>query len=462
MYRYRILIVDDDTLLQNSLNYVLSDKYDTLIAGSGEKALALLDRHSIDLVLLDIRLPGMDGVETLEKIRKLKQETVVVMMTAYEDVKTVIKSMKMGAFDYLVKPLDIDELDVIIEKALGNLKLKREVEELRRQYLKDFNIADIVAESEGMKQALKAAGIIARSHDTTVLVEGETGSGKEVIARTIQSQSARFGKPFISINCGAISRDLIESELFGYEKGSFTGGLTEGKKGKIELADKGILFLDEIGELLPSAQVKMLRFLEDKEFYRVGGTEKKKADVRIIAATNRKIETMIKDGGFRDDLYYRLNVAKVSLPPLREREADILPLTLFFMNKFNDKFGKKFQGLSKDATQRLLRHPWPGNVRELKNVIERVLLMEDEALIRTSHLAFMETSQPGQDRNRKGDFVMPPTGINLDELNRSLITQALKLSGGNRTKAARLLGMSRPTMIYRIEKYGLRVNGEDS
>lgn len=461
MYRYKILIVDDDTLLQNSLNYIMADKYDTLIAGSGEKAIRILENHSIDLVLLDIRLPGMDGVETLEKIKKMNQETVVVMMTAYEDVKTVIKSMKTGAFDYLVKPLDIDELDVIIEKALGNLKLKREVEELRRQYLKEFNIEDIVAESEGMKRALKTAGIIAKSYDTTVLIEGETGSGKEVIARTIQYRSSRFGKPFISINCGAISRDLIESELFGYEKGSFTGGLTEGKRGKIELADKGILFLDEIGELQPSAQVKLLRFLEDKEFYRVGGTERKKADVRIIAATNRNIEKMIKDGGFRDDLYYRLNVAKIQLPPLRERVADIIPLTLFFMHKFNEKFGKKFHGLSKEAEERLLLYSWPGNVRELKNVIERILLMEDDALIRESHLAFMDGCHSMPDPNQNGDFVMPPSGINLDELNKRLIVQALALSRGNKTRAARLLGMSRPTMIYRIEKYGIRIHGGD-
>jgi len=460
MYRYKILIVDDDKLLQNSLNYVLSEKYETLIAGSGEKAIQVLEGNSPDLVLLDIRLPGMDGIETLENIKKLNPEIVVVMMTAYEDVKTVIKSMKIGAFDYLVKPLDIDELDVIIEKALGNLKLKREVEELRRQYLKEFDIEDIVAESEGMRQALKMAGVIAGSYDTTVLIEGETGTGKEVIARTIQYRSSRFGKPFISINCGAISKDLIESELFGYEKGSFTGGLHEGKKGKIELADKGILFLDEIGELQPSAQVKLLRFLEDKEFYRVGGTEKKKVDVRIIAATNRNLAKNITDGGFRDDLYYRLNVAKIFLPPLRERVADIIPLTLFFINKFNDKFGKKFQGLSSEAKQVFLQHPWPGNIRELKNVIERIVLMEDDTMIRDSHLAFMNMNHVAA-AGRNGDFTLPQGGINLDELNKALITQALKISRGNKSHAARMLGMSRPTMIYRIEKYGITVDGPE-
>jgi DNA-binding NtrC family response regulator len=459
MYRYKILIVDDDKLLQNSLNYVLSEKYDTLVAGSGEKAVEVLDGDCPDLILLDIRLPGMDGIETLEKIKKLNREIVVVMMTAYEDVKTVIKSMKIGAFDYLVKPLDIEELDVIIEKALGNLKLKREVEELRRQYLQEFDIEDIVAESEGMKQALKMARVIAAGYDTTVLIEGETGTGKEVIARTIQYRSDRFGKPFISINCGAISKDLIESELFGYEKGSFTGGLNEGKKGKIELADKGILFLDEIGELQPSAQVKLLRFLEDKEFYRVGGTEKKKVDVRVIAATNRDLQKNIRDGGFRDDLYYRLNVAKITLPPLRERTADIIPLTLLFISKFNEKFGKKFQGISREARQIMLQHHWPGNIRELKNVIERIILMEDDTAIRDSHLAFMNRSPfPGAPGD--GEFTLPPGGINLDELNKALIIQALRVCRGNKSHAARMLGMSRPTMIYRIEKYGIRADGE--
>ena len=315
IFKYKILVVDDDRLLQNSLKNILMETYDIVIAGSGESALEELKKIEFDLVLLDIRLPGIDGVETLRQIRAYGYSARVIMMTAYEDIKTVITSMKMGASDYLVKPLDIDELEIIIDKELENLKLKREVEELRKQYIHDLDIDNVVAESKGIKDALNLANTVAKSDDTTVLVEGETGTGKEVIARTIHCRSSRFGKPFISINCGAISKELIESELFGYEKGTFTGGLQEGKKGRIELAERGTLFLDEISELLPTSQVNLLRFLEEREFYRVGGIEKKKVDVRIIAATNKSLEDAVQKGDFRKDLYYRLNVAKIILPP---------------------------------------------------------------------------------------------------------------------------------------------------
>ena len=288
MYRYKILIIDDDKLLQNSLRNILSAKYDTIIAGSGEAGMEILKTDSIDLVLLDIRLPGIDGIETLRRIKERHGNLSVVMMTAYEDIKTVVRSMKIGATDYLVKPLDIDELDIIIEKAVETLKLKREVEVLRKQCIRDFDIDNIIGESQGIKEAMKLVNTIAKSPNTTVLIEGETGTGKEVIARAIHTRSARFGKPFVTINCGSISKELVESELFGYERGSFTGGLSEGKKGKFEIADGGTILLDEISELLPSAQVNLLRFLEEKTFYRVGGNEKKKVDVRIIAATKQE------------------------------------------------------------------------------------------------------------------------------------------------------------------------------
>ena len=315
MYRYKILIIDDDRLLQNSLRNILSARYDTIIAGSGEAGMEILGTDSVDLVLLDIRLPGIDGIETLRRIKERHSKLTVVMMTAYEDIKTVVRSMKIGATDYLVKPLDIDELDIIIEKAVETLKLKREVEVLRKQCIRDFDIDNIIGESQGIKEAMKLVNTIAKSPNTTVLIEGETGTGKEVIARAIHTRSARFGKPFVTINCGSISKELVESELFGYERGSFTGGLSEGKKGKFEIADGGTILLDEISELLPSAQVNLLRFLEEKTFYRVGGNEKKKVDVRIIAATNKSLEEAIREGTFRSDLYYRLNVAKIFSAP---------------------------------------------------------------------------------------------------------------------------------------------------
>jgi two-component system response regulator AtoC len=459
MYRYKILIVDDDKLLQNSLKNVLSEKYDTLVAGRSEDALHLLTKNSVDLVLLDVRLPGFDGIETLKRLKALEKDLLVIMMTAYEDIKTVITSMKMGAYDYLVKPLEIEELEIIVEKALENLKLKKEVEELRKNYLKEFNVGNIIGESAAIKSAIEFANKVAKGYDTTVLIEGETGVGKEVIARTIQNRSARFDKPFMVINCGAISKDLVEAELFGYERGTFTGGLAEGKKGKLETADGGTLLLDEISELLPSAQVKLLRFLEEKEFFPVGGTQKRRVDIRIIAATNKSLEAECKAGRFREDLYYRLNVAKITIPPLRERRVDIIPLSLFFMNGFNEKFGKNFRGIEKRARQMLVDYPWRGNIRELRNAIERVILMEEGEEIQPAHLTFLCLTPP--ENSLQGalepGLQLSPDGVNLDDMIKGLIIQALQLSHGNRTRAARLLGLSRPTLIYRLEKYGIKL-----
>jgi len=455
-HHYKVLIVDDDSLLQNSLRNILSDKYETIIASTGEEALQILSDQPVDLILLDIRLPGIDGIETLQQILERDGDLPVIMMTAYEDIKTVIISMKTGAQDYLVKPLDIDELELVIEKTFDNFKLKKELEELRKHCVSEFGITTIVGESEGIKEALALSSKVAKSDDTTVLIEGETGTGKEVIAKAIHYHSARIGKPFISINCGAINKDLMESELFGYEKGAFTGGLKEGKKGKFELADGGTLLLDEISELAFPAQVQLLRVLEEKEFYPVGGTEEKKVDVRVIAATNKNLENLVTEGTFREDLYYRLNVVKILLPPLRDRKEDIIPLTLFYMKNFNEKFGKNFQHLSKDAEAILLNYHWSGNVRELRNVIERILLMEDDDVIKLEYFRFLnlERTPPSE---AAFEFMMSPSGIDLEDLNKRLIIQALELSGGNKTKAAQLLGISRATMIYRIDKYGIDV-----
>jgi two-component system response regulator AtoC len=456
MYRYKILIVDDDPLLQASLEEVLSENYDARIVGSGEEALRVLQSTDVDLTLLDIRLPGITGIETLGRIREATKDAAVIMMTAYEDVKSVISSMKLGAFDYLVKPLDIEELELIIERALETVKLKREVEELRKQFVKDYNLENIVAQSPTMKLALRMADTIARSYDTTVLIEGETGTGKEVIARLIHHRSDRFDKPFVSINCGAISKDLVESELFGYEKGTFTGGLQEGKKGKFEAANGGAVLLDEISELLPAAQVKLLTFLEEKAFYPVGGAEKKHVDVRIIAATNRSLEECIRGGTFREDLYYRLNVARITIPPLRERKEDIAALTLFFMNKFNQRFRKTFGRVTEDARRLMNEHPWTGNVRELRNAIERVMLMEEGPEINAGQLAFLTKAHSSAGRAEGGKFKIPPSGLNMEDFNKDLIIQALERCEGNKTKAGKLLGLSRATMLYRMRKFGLR------
>jgi DNA-binding NtrC family response regulator len=457
MYRYTILIVDDDRLLQNALKNILEEHYDPVIAGSGEEALRLLKKTPVDLVLLDIRLPGMDGIETLQQIKAIAKDLAVIMMTAFEDVATVITSMKLGAFDYLVKPLEMEMLELVVAKALDTVRLKKEVEELRQGYLRQFNMEQVVGESEEIKEVFAFAEKVAKGHDTTVLIEGESGVGKEVVARMIHHRSSRFAKPFVGINCGAISRELLESELFGYGKGAFTGGLQEGKKGKIEMADNGTLLLDEIGELQPAAQVKLLRFLEEREFYPVGSTQKKKVDVRIIAATNRSLEEQVRAGAFREDLFYRLNVARVTVPPLAQRKADIIPLAVVFMHKFNQKFSKSFRRFSLQARNMLVEYPWRGNIRELKNAVERVVLMEEGDTIEAEYLAFLGVVLHSPLPRETMHIRIPPEGINLDQMIRDLIVQALEMSGGNRTKAAKLLGISRPTLIYRIEKHQITV-----
>jgi transcriptional regulator with PAS, ATPase and Fis domain len=312
----------------------------------------------------------------------------------------------------------------------------------------------VVTASDEIREVFQKADRVAQSRDTTVLLEGETGTGKEIIARYIHYRSDRFGKPFMAINCSAINRDLMESELFGYEKGSFTGGLNEGKEGKIETANGGTLFLDEIGDIPAQAQAKLLRFLEEKELFRVGGTEKIQVDVKVIAAANKRISEAVKEGSFRRDLFYRLNVASIFLPPLRKRKADILPMALFFMDRFNKKFGRNFQSISKDAQSLLLRYDWPGNVRELRNFIERVLLMEEGREINENHIIQL-TSQVQRPAADPSEIDIPMHGVNLEEINKRYIVRALEVSKGNLSKAARLLGLSRPALAYRVEKYGV-------
>ena len=454
MHRERILIVDDDRLLQNSLTAILRERHQPLVAGSGEEALGLLERTPVDLVLLDVRLPGMDGIATLTSIRARHPEVPVIMMTAYEDTATVIAALRAGAHDYLVKPLEIEMFELAVNKGLENHRLKREVETLRRASLARCSLDSVVAESDAIRRVFAFADRAARSHDTTVLIEGESGVGKEVVARLIHHRSSRADGPFVGLNCGAISRELLESELFCYEKGAFTGGLQAGKQGKFEMADSGTLLLDEVSELQPAAQVKLLRFLEEREFYPVGGTLKKKVDVRIIAATNRDLDTQVRAGGFREDLYYRLNVARVRVPPLRERPADILPLARYFLLRFNEKFGRQFHAISPAACDLLLHHPWRGNIRELKNAIERVVLMEDGREVQEAHLAFLAPATPPG--RRESGLCLPPEGIDLERLTRDLIVQPLERTRGNRSPAARLLGISRPTLIYRIDKHKIR------
>ena len=340
--RFKILVIDDEPILRNSLEIALkASDYEVITAQSGEEGLDAFQKESPDLILLDHWLPGINGDEVLRLIRESDTEIPVIIMTAQGSIELAVNSMKMGAFDFLVKPFDLEQLEILVQRALDRIRLKKEVEWLRAQYREKFRIG-IIAVSKEMKDALDLAGKVAKGTDTTVLIEGETGTGKELLAEYIHYLSPRSTSPFIPINCGAIPKDLFESELFGYEKGAFTGASEKGKIGKVEAAEKGTLFFDEVVDLTPAAQVKVLRVLEEKEYFKVGGVEKKTADVRIIAATNRDLEGEVEKGNFRADLYFRLNVVKLSIPPLRVRKEDILPLFRFFIERFNEQFNKRF------------------------------------------------------------------------------------------------------------------------
>jgi DNA-binding NtrC family response regulator len=425
-------------------------------ARTGEEGLELFKSERPDLALLDHWLPGINGDEVLRQIKEREPEIPVIVMTAQGSIELAVQSMKIGAFDFLVKPFDLDQIEALVKKGLERVRLKKEVEWLRAQYQERFRSGGIVGVSRQMKAVLEMAEKLAQSSDTTVLIEGETGTGKELLAEYIHFLSLRSPFPFIPINCGAIPKDLFESELFGYEKGAFTGALEKGKVGKVEAAEKGTLFLDEAGELSPSAQVKVLRVLEEKEYFKVGGIEKKKADVRITAATNKDLESEVKKGIFRDDLYFRLNVVRLHIPPLRDRREDILPLFSFFMDRFNEQFKKGFVTISEEAKERIMAYPWPGNIRELRNAAERIILLEKGDTILGDHVSFM--AEKGGFTERRVPFkpVIPSQGIVLDDVEKEYILEALQMKKGNKNQAAKLLGISRSALLYRMEKYGIK------
>ncbi len=458
--RFKILVVDDEPILRNSLEVALKTSgYEVLTARTGEEGLELFRVENPDLVLLDHWLPGINGDEVLRRIKEDDPEIPVVVMTAQGSIELAVNSMKMGAFDFLVKPFDLDQMESLIRKGLDRVRLKKEVEWLRAQYQEKFRSGGIIGVSPKMKEVLRLAEKVAQGSETTVLIEGETGTGKELLAEYIHFLSVRSSFPFIPINCGAIPKDLFESELFGYEKGAFTGALEKGKMGKVEAAEKGTLFLDEVGELPPAAQVKVLRVLDEKEYFKVGGVEKRKADVRIIAATNRDLESEVKKGNFRDDLYFRLNVVTCHIPPLRGRKEDILPLFRFFVDRFNEQFKKGFVQISKEAEEKILSYPWTGNIRELRNTAERIVLLEKGNTILGKHLAFLSGGTEPPEGGVRFEPHLPSQGIVLDEVEKHYILEALKRKKGNKLQAAKMLGISRSALLYRMQKYGIKNAG---
>jgi DNA-binding NtrC family response regulator len=374
MLKYTIYIIDDEASIRDAISMALEDDYRIETFSKAETAIGSIENDPPDLVLLDIGLPGMSGIEALDRIKDLYPEMLVIMITAYEDIHTVISAMKSGAYDYVVKPIHMDSLEVSIRNALDTIRLRKEVQALQEKYLME-NLPCFIGESNAIQDVMDFIKMVAKSPDTPILIMGETGTGKELIASTIHYYSPNFKAPFTTVNCAAIPKDLIESELFGYEKGAFSGADVAGKKGLIEEAAGGTLFLDEIGDLSLEAQAKLLRFLELGEFYRVGGTEKLHIQTRVISATNKNLNRMLDEDRFRKDLFFRLGVIKVQVPSLNERPGDIVPLTKYFLQMFSNNFGKKFTAISPKAETALLAHSWTGNVRELKNLIERAVLI---------------------------------------------------------------------------------------
>ena len=450
---YRVLIVDDELFIRSSLSRLVERQgFETLQAETGQEGLEKALAERPEIIFLDYRLPDTDGLEVLKKIKKENQDALVIFFSAHGTYKTVVEAIKEGAFDYLSKPYQNEEISLILMKAKEILKLKNEVLRLRARSEKLYNFNEVIVKSPKMRKALELAVSMGRQGDSAVLVEGDTGVGKEVIALLIHSNSPRADSQFIGVNCGAISKGLLESELFGYERGAFTGALSSGKPGMIELAEGGTLFLDEIGELSLNEQTKLLRVLETRKYFRVGGVKERTADIRIISATNRSLEKEVQEGHFRMDLYYRVNVVKIRVPSLSERKEDIVPLALHFMERFSAKFNKKVKSISTEARKALLAHKWQGNVRELKNLIERAVLLCPGEEMDLKALG-LENKNHFDEKSLVIDFSDKRT--DLESINRAIIEKALLICNGNVSKAAGRLGLKRGALRYRLQKYGI-------
>ena len=458
MISYSIYIIDDEKTITDAVTMALEDDYRIQAFAEAETAIDQLEKDPPDLILLDIGLPGMNGIDALRRIKDVYPDILVIMITAYEDVDTVIAAMKLGAYDYVVKPLYMDGLEVSIRNALETIRLRKEVRTLQEKHLKE-HIPCFIAESHAIQDVMDFIKMVAQSPDTPVLIMGETGTGKELLASAIHYNSPNFKASFATVNCAAIPKDLIESELFGYEKGAFSGAGAAGKKGLIEEAAAGTLFLDEVGDLSLEAQAKLLRFLELGEFYRVGGTRKLHINTRVVSATNKDIDQMIADGQFRRDLYFRLGVIKVKAPSLNERPADIIPLTKYFLEEFSQKFGKKYAGISSLAEAVLLAHNWTGHVRELKNLVERAVLIGKGPDLLPMDLGI--ESQARDETNagvgQNAEFPpLPAEGLDLDgqlqSFEKHYIEEALQIAKGNESKAAKLLNINHHTFRYRKKK----------
>src|SRR5665647_414991 len=455
MKRNKLLVVDDEHLIRWSLEQNLKRQgYEVVTAGSGEEALRLVREEQPDLVLLDIQLPGMSGIDVLEKIKDLDDDIIVIMVTANSGLENAVNAMRLGAYDYISKPFNLDELSIIVKKALEASDLKQEVVRLRTETKKN-GPPEIIGESRQIKYLMEVLEKVARSEASTVLLQGESGTGKELVAKWIHYSSNRAEKPFIAINCAAVPATLLESELFGHEKGAFTDAKAS-KKGLFELADGGTVFLDEIGDMEVGMQAKLLRFLEDRTFRRIGGAKVFTVDVRIISATNSDLQKSIEEKTFRNDLYYRLQVIPIFLPSLRERKEDIIPLATHFISLYNKDFNKKVQGIAATAERLMTDYSWPGNVRELKNVIERAIILgnDDTLLLEQLPLEIVSRASHDEAGAPASSFRLPPEGIDIEEVEKELIRQALEITDWNQSKAAKKLSLGIDAFRYRMKKFG--------
>jgi DNA-binding NtrC family response regulator len=448
----RVLVIDDEQMIRWSVQQTLrAAGYEVVEADTAADGLARFRELEPEVVFLDVRLPDDDGLNVLRTMKgESGSDAAVIVMTAFGEIRTAVEAMRLGAFDYLKKPFDFDELEVIVTRALETTHLRRQVGEIRQERRKTYALENIVGQSVKIREVLDLVEKVAESDASSVLVRGENGTGKDLVARAIHYHSRRADAAFLDMSCTAMPDTLFESELFGYEKGAFTDARAM-KRGLLELADGGTLFLDEVGDMPLVSQAKFLKVLETRTFKRLGGTADHHVDIRIIAATNADLEAAVADGRFRKDLYYRLKVIPIVLPPLRERTDDIPLLLQHYLTRFNAEFRKNFRRIDDAALRLLVGYSWPGNVRELKNLVERILILEKGDVILASHLPLEITTAtaPAVESTR---FVLPPGGVRLEDVENDLVRQALKQADGNQTRAAQLLGISRDSLRYRMQK----------
>jgi DNA-binding NtrC family response regulator len=443
----RILVVDDEPNARTALAEILREEgYAVETAADGFKGLARFEEFAPDLVLTDLKMPGMDGVELLRKLRQIDTELPVVIMTAFGAVETAVSAMREGAADYLTKPLNTDELTMVIERALERSKLRRETQELKSQLAERYKFDNIIGNSPEMQEVFKSVAQVAPSR-ATVLVTGESGTGKELVAAAIHHRSPRHAGPFVRLHCAALAETLLESELFGHERGAYTGA-DRRREGRFEQADGGTLFLDEIGDITASTQVKLLRVLQERQFERVGGNQTLTVDVRLIAATNRDLKQLVAEGRFREDLFYRLNVINIQLPPLRKRRSDVAALAMHFLQRFARENDKRVDRFSDSALARIVAYDWPGNVRELENVVERAVVLADGPTIELHHLP---SELEAADRGHAAPTI---PGSSMADIERFAILQTLEAHGGSTSKAAEVLGISVRKIQYKLHEYG--------